>query len=807
MRSELYANIKMRFIAFIFFLITAPIWSQSGNIKGKVTFGNGATAFGASVMVSGTQKSAVTDGDGEFEIKGLAYGNYTLQISSMEAKAKTVNVTVNKTNVQITISVEKDDPKALKEVLVQKKTIKKEIQEKGFSVNVIETQEAAKRNIQTNELLGQSAGVRIRQNGGLGSSVNYNLNGMSGNAIRIFIDGIPISTYGSSFNLNSIPPALIDRIEVYKGVVPAHLADDALGGAINVILKKGAKNTLNASASYGSFNTFQSNFNTAYRDKNGFTLKGSGFYNYSDNDYEVWGKFVYNILPNGRYEYVRAKRFNDAYRSYGGRIEAGFTDVKWADTFLIGFNASDDYNEIQHGQSMTKPYKGRFTEADARVISLNYAKKDFLVKGLEFTVNSVFSQRNQVINDTVKWNYNWFGEKALGLYGDPILSPSGAQQGAKTIQHLDSKIFSTRSSLNYNVDENNRIVLGSMLYNFGRTQFDDLSPLESSFLPTRNLQKNILSLAYELQAFDSRLRTNLFGKRYEQKTEQRDPDIITENGQNKTVEVVSKNTTTFYGYGLAASYFVVPKVMFSLSAEQAIRLPSEDEIFGSPGENLVGNTSLRPEQSDNLNVGLRFGPYKINEHKISFGGSGFWRNTKNKIVRQISIRLNEALQSSPAVNLGKAQSLGYEASLEYSYNSRLFVSMNMSKFNSLFKDQYDSNGNVLPYYNQQLPNEPYFTVNGNAQYNFKNVIQKNSELNLYYNFGYVGEFYTTWLEIDKTTAQFPHDLGLSYVFPNKKFIVSFDAKNITDEQVYDNFAVQKPGRAFYAKLNYILNKF
>lgn len=176
--------------------------------------------------------------------------------------------------------------------------------------------------------------MRIRQNGGLGSSVDYNLNGMSGNSVRIFIDGIPISTYGSSFNLNSIPPALIERIEVYKGVIPAHLADDALGGAINVILKKGAKNMLNASASYGSFNTFQSNLSATYRGESGFTVKGSGFYNYSDNDYEVWGKFVYNILPNGRYEYVRAKRFNDAYRSYGARVEAGFTDVKWADTFF-----------------------------------------------------------------------------------------------------------------------------------------------------------------------------------------------------------------------------------------------------------------------------------------------------------------------------------------------------------------------------------------------------------------------------------------------------------------------------------------
>src|SRR5690606_5507931 len=112
--------------------------------------------------------------------------------------------------------------------------------------------------------------------------------------------------------------------------------------------------SLNASVSYGSFNTFQANASGIFRNKdNGFTVKSSGFYNRSDNDYEVWGKFVRNILPNGRYDYVRAKRFNDAYRSVGGLVEAGFTDVKWADHFLIGYNVSDDYNEIQHGTYMS----------------------------------------------------------------------------------------------------------------------------------------------------------------------------------------------------------------------------------------------------------------------------------------------------------------------------------------------------------------------------------------------------------------------------------------------------------------------
>lgn len=792
-------------------MITFSGWSQNGKITGKVTFTNNEIAFGASVQITGTAKFAVIDNDGKFEFKGLTYGNYTLEISSMEAKKKTVNIVLNRPLQEITISLEKiTDPKVLKEVFIQKTTAKKEIIQKGFSVNVIETQEAAKRNIQTNDLLGQSAGVRIRQNGGLGSSVNYNLNGMSGNAIRIFIDGIPIATYGSSFNLNSIPPALIERIEVYKGVIPAHLADDALGGAINVILKKGAKNTLNASVSYGSFNTIQSNFNTTYRDKSGFTLKGSGFYNYSDNNYEIWGKFARDVQADGVMKEIRAKRFNDAYRSYGGRFELGFTDVEWADTFLIGINMSDDYNEIQHGQAMSTPYKGRFTEADARVISINYAKKDFIVKGLEFNINSVFSQRNEVLNDTVKWNYNWFNQKAIGLKGLPVLTPYGAQQGAPTILHINNKIFSTRGGLNYSINENHRLVFSTMLYSFMRDDRDEMkSELERSFQQMRDLEKNILSFAYEFQGFGSRLRTNLFGKRYQQKVEQRTPLITTVNGQSTLTENYESSTTTNYGYGFAASYFVLPKVMLSTSAEKAVRLPSENEIFGNPGENQIQNSALKPERSNNLNAGARFGPFAVNDHKFSFGGSGFWRNSKDKIVRQFSTRVNEALQATPSVNMGTAQSLGYEASLEYSNKNRLFLSMNMSRFNSLFKLKYDPSGKIYDNYNKQYPNEPYFIINANAQYNFKNVLQEKSELNLYYNFTYVGEFYTTWLEteMDKTPSQLPHDLGLSYTFPSRRYIVSFDAKNITNEQVYDNFAVQKPGRAFYIKLNYTLNKF
>ncbi|MDR1585195.1 MAG: TonB-dependent receptor [Prevotellaceae bacterium] len=704
-------------------------------------------------------------------------------------------------------SVVSDNEKTLSEVVVNGKSVKKEIETKGFAVNVIETQKVALQSVQTNELLDRTAGVRVRKSGGLGSATNYNLNGMSGNSVKIFIDGIPISTYGSSFSLNSIPPSLIERIEVYKGVIPAYLSDDALGGAINVVLKKGMRNNLTASVSYGSFNTQQANFNALFREKKtGFTVKSSGFYNYSDNDYEVWGKFVRNILPNGRYDYVRAKRFNDAYRSFGGQVEFGFTDVKWADQFYIGYNGSDAYNEIQHGTYMSIPYKGRTSESQAHVFSLNYRKKNFIARGLEFTLNGMHSRRKEVVTDTVPWNYNWYGEISLGLYGDPIVRPGGAQQGNPALNHIDRNVSTFRAGLNYDVHRNHRIILNHIFYTIDRTQQDFMrSAVERDFVGTRDLQKNITSLAYEMKAFEGKLTTNLFGKYYQQEIEKMDPALK----DNVRVEERMKNRKEALGYGLAASYPVFPKILLLTSAERAVRMPSEGEVFGSPGENIVENIALRAEISNNLNVGVKAGPFLIDKHRFELSSSVFIRDTKDKIVQRINPRLNDAVQTDPYENLGKTKSNGFEAELNYAYGRNLNIMLNASKFNSVYNIQYDANGREYEYYNKQLPNEPFFTVNGTVQYALHNLIQKQSIINLFYNCGFVESFNTTWLELDdfKVPRQFIQDVGVSYLFPDKKFVVSFDAKNIFDRQAYDNFAVQKPGRAFYLKLNYIINSF
>jgi outer membrane receptor protein involved in Fe transport len=78
---------------------------------------------------------------------------------------------------------------------------------------------------------------------------------------------------------------------------------------------------------------------------------------------------------------------------------------------------------------------------------------------------------------------------------------------------------------------------------------------------------------------------------------------------------------------------------------------------------------------------------------------------------------------------------------------------------------------------------------------------------VYWNTRYIHEFFRFWENIgryDKDTipTQFVNDIGVNYRFPENKLSMSLDLRNLFDEQVFDNFAIQKPGRGLYFKINY-----
>ena len=802
---------KTNFTFLLFVLCTflpGFAFSQTGKLSGKLTFEDGGPVTFATVYIPSIKKHGLSDESGNYSISDVPYGKHKVQISSLEIELNEFEVEISAAFKPLTTTLKRSGHTNLDEVQVLGESYKTQVEKSGFAVNVIDTKEASLRNIQTNELLNTTVGVKIRQNGGLGSEVNYSLNGLSGNAVRIFIDGIPISAYGNSFNLNSIPPSMIKEIEVYKGVVPGHLADDALGGAINIVLQNSTHSNIGASVSYGSFNTLQTSINGLHRFKeSGFTVKGSFFYNYSDNDYKVSGRSVVVTGIGGVQTPVTARRFNDAYRSSGVMLQIGYTDVKWADQFLIGFTRSSDYKEIQHGAFMTiMPYKDRFMESDAMLMNLIYQKKDLFTKGLDVNINGLYGKRNRMVTDTLAWAYSWNGEKAIDFRGDEYkYSWNSQQEGGPTLAKINRNVSSIRTGISYAVNKNHRIMINHVFSRIDRVDTDQLrSVLENTFRGTRDLEKNIVSLTYELNAMDEKLRANVFGKYYQQKTVNIDPEINKET--NEIVDDITSANKVDEGYGFTVSYAVLPNITLLTSAEKAVRLPNESEVFGNDGDNVVANPSIRPELSNNVNLGFRLGTFHLDQHDFTISSNLFTRNIKDRIGLPIETSLNINEETILYENQGNGTSKGFDAQLDYTFKNNFGFNFNVSRFDLKIVNR----GVEI-----DVPNTPFFTMNGSLRYSFKDLIQKESRLNLFYTLYFTDEFSylvpqgsnTVGDEFFKISQQLSQDLGLSYVFPTEKLVMSFDIKNIFDQAVYDNLSVQKPGRALYLKLNYRINNY
>lgn len=802
-------------------LLSLPVLSQTAVLKGRISQKGGESVSFVTVQLAGTTTAVMTDDHGNYELKNIPFGKKEIVVSSVEIETKKVHVDINKNEIKLDIEVNPRTDVDLDEVKVVGKTQKKALETDGFAVAIIETKEASLRNLTTNELLDRAVGVRVRQNGGIGSQVEYNLNGMSGSAIGIFIDGIEASTYGQSFNLNNIPPAMIERIEVYKGILPSHLTGDYVGGAINVVLKKDVShNNATIAVSYGSFNTLNVDIGVTMRHKKtGLSFRGSGFYTYTDNSYTTWGRSTTHV---NEFQQItrpyRAKRFNNTYESIGARFEVGFTDTKWADLFFLGYNVSDNYNEIPHGITMATPYVGRFNETNANVFSLNYSKRNLLIKDLTFNINAVYSSRGTYLQDTVSTAYNWDGKpREVIVFGErvPMKTQRGAQQGLPTMNQTDRKITNIRANLSYMIASGHRLSINNKFESTRREDRDELSPTMVNLGAESIISKNIVSMNYEAQTFKSKLKTNLLGKYTTNYNNQKVPYIVNIEGVNK---VVIKDTSTFrsnFGYGATVSYNLAPQFFIIASMENSFVMPNEIQMYGDPTTNILPNVDLKAEKNVNYNLGLRYGMKTMGKYKFSLYANAFWRNGHDKITQravsedEIREEADADIQTTKYVNLGMTQSRGFEAEIIYIYNNKLNTSFNFSKFNNLFKQSSDENGNAHAFYGFQVPNEPFFTINSNIQYRFDSVFQRKSVLNAYYNTGYVGEYYIVWgqPEWSLIPAQFTHDMGASYRFPKGKLVASVDMKNMFNAEIYDNFAIQKPGRSIFFKLNYTLGKF
>lgn len=782
-------------------LLLGTTWAYAqapAAISGTVSSHDGAGLSMASITVEGG-KGEVADVNGRYRITNVPAGTYKVSAVVVGYKKQTKEVTLRAgQSVTLNFSLE-ENVQGLEEITVTgQKTDVQQVREQSFSVSSIDVTPLQNLNLDVNSVLNRSTGIRIRQGGGLGSDFNFSLNGFSGNQVRFFVDGISADYLGAGMRFNNIPVNIIDRIEVYKGVVPVHLGADALGGAVNIVTNDNAKDFLDASYSHGSFNTHQAAIASRATFKNKFVLNLSGFFNYSDNDFTVDAPLVDKstgrIGPDQPF-----KLFNEQYKGGSVLVEGGVINTKWADRLLVGLIASESNKHLQRGRAMVLNPAGRVYTTDETITpTLKYRKTNLGVKNLSLNLSAIYTATESMRADTSSRIYDWDGTYVTRAFG----TTSGEISWFKTNFRFNDRFIFNTATLQYVLKDHHTFTLNNTNSYMRRQGSDPIAEQYTeniAFAQPNTMRKNITGVSYELGLLDNQLKTMVFAKLFNMNTQTQQE--VGDTGEYRYI--IDK--TVQHGFGIASSWFVSKQVQLKASYEHTARLPEDDEMFGD-GLLLQPNLTLKPERSHNFNVDVLYTKHLRSDHSLRVDGGLIYRLPKN-MIRIVAIGV-----TAQAQNQTTARVMGAEGTIRYGYKRRVNVELNAT-----YQDIRNNNKTIDSYPDplrlDRIPNIPYLF--GNAMVGVTSNRMGESEWQVGFNWAtmYVREFYLNWPSQGSKDSksvipnQISHDASVTASAHGGKYNLSFSCWNVADSKLYDNYKVQKPGRSFNVKLRYYIARF
>ncbi|MEM9834673.1 MAG: TonB-dependent receptor [Bacteroidota bacterium] len=778
-------------LTLLFILIGTPL--LAADLQGTITDEKNNPLPGATVIVLETSKGVTANSEGFYEISNIAAGTYVVEASMVGFEKMRREVTVAQNEVKRVNFILKAGTSELDEVMIIGESEAKRLSSNPLQISSIDVVKLQNESADVVTVLNRTAGVRVRQSGGLGSRTNIQLNGLTGQAVRTYIDGIPLELYGGSIQINNIPVNAIERVDVYKGVMPIDVGTDALAGGINVVSRQVDYDYLDVSYQVGSFNTHIGSLNASKKFGEHIIVSVNSFYNHSDNNYRIRAK---QRTPDFKEEEVEAERFHSAHQSSMVQGTISLVNVKWADklTYSVGYNQR--YDEIQHGVRIGNKAVGEADqERNALVHNFHYQKALFKDKFL-FNYSGNFSIAEEFVNDSTTNVYNWFGEVvATNNQGMEVLGLPSQREG-------ETRSQAHRVNLEYSLTPAHTIKLTSFLSDQNVVGSDPLAPtiggVDPNTIPSF-LTRSISGIAYESKWFDSRLESILFGKYYYYDQSTADFRAF---GGDQVFEYAADGRET--GYGLGLKYTLIDDLFFRVSFEQAIRIPTRNEVFGD-FLTIEPNFFLKPEESQNLNVGGYF-KHSFNASRyISLEANWFLRDQTNLIRLEPGRNENDPAQF---VNEEEADATGVELMLTATplRDWETVVSFTLQEIvKAGVPNQNNTNGVGNP-----IPNIPSTFFNISSRYKFNSPISEKDEMTVFSYYTFVDEFdlifQTTRNEENIIPTQRQLDLGLSYRLADSGFTFSLQMNNVLNEEVFDNFRVPRPGRNANLKIRYLLHK-
>lgn len=659
------------------------------------------------------------------------------------------------------------------------------LQESAEAVNVVDTRKARQETSDLGDVLARTQGVSVRRMGGLGSHTRFALNGLEDDQVPTFLDGVPLEVAGFPFQMANIPVMFVERVEIYRGVVPIRFGAHALGGALNLVTDQSHRPRLTTSYQVGSFGTHRFTLEGRHHDeKTGVVAAASGFFDVAQNNYEV---DVEVPDERGRLHPETVPRFHDRYLARGASLEIGVIERPWAKRLTIkGFSTGYD-QELQHNIVMTVPYgEARFGET-VHGLSARYELE--LDENLNLELVGSYARRTIDFVDRSEWVYSWYGQRIRPrrVFGEIDSDPTDQTHWQDGLygRGLVTWAISPKHTVRVVVSPMHTSRTGDERLQDDPTSRDPLSAERDQFTLTSGVE-------YEANSFDDRLASIVFVKDYFYSAQSEEP-LPGRVFRDRDLRLHRQ------GAGASARYRFWPWLYAKVSYEYATRLPNPYEVFGN-GMLILANLELEPEVSHNANLGPRLELRGSALGDVTVDINAFLRDTD----RQIVLLGNDRFFAYQ--NVYRARSVGLENAANWLHPRRwaaLGATLTWQDVRNA-----SSEGTFGSFEGDRIPNRPWLLASWNARLRIPGVIDPSDTVEPFYNGRYVHGFFRGWESQglrqfkQRVDAQITHNAGVAWTLRRDfAYLTStFEIENLTDARLYDNFGVQRPGRGFFVRI-------
>lgn len=796
--------LKKFYILLLILLITDGTLAQTIDVEGIVSDESGVPVPGARILLQNSKTGAVSKSDGTFLLPNLKRITANLIITAHSYDTAYINIPPDQLQNKLLITL-KERRVTAGEVVVVGKSESDLKRIESIKIDVIDTRQIRQEASDLSQVLNRTPGVKIRSSGSIGSGSEINLNGLQGKAVRLFRDGIPVDYLGRAFDISLLGVNNLERIEVYKGILPVSLGADALGGGVNFVSNILADKELGVSYELSSYHTHRASLNSQYLidPASGLFTSMNAQFNTSRNNYDV-DVLLTDNETGGRVP-ITTPRFHDNVESIFTEATVGIQGQSWADLFSISFAYSDFKKDFQHGPLMTTAFGSAQGSESGFVSSLNY-RSSLFSDATALNIFGAYSTFNTILTDTSTKKYNWEGNV---IYVDSVRGEASQNMSYQDIvyRNVVSRVninhdFSNRikSSLNYCLTYQDRI--GSDIYG-PRNVFTGLDPLtiKASYL------RNIIGGEISAEILPEMLTSVASVKWYDYSAS----GAPTSPWRNYQIDPVQRTSNSIIGGSLGLRLIPDEHWLIRASFEKGVRLPDGYELFGD-GQFILNNFLLKPETSNNINLSAEYRSRSTIFDAYSLELNLFYRGLKNLII------LLPEIPFSVHENYNSAIGKGAEFSFSLTLLKYLRFGGNVTYQDFRRVDITESSEKYLE--GSRVPNRPYFFYNLQAHYSIRDVFHVDGSVQFYYYMNSVQQFYLQAIpkslepsslfgnaDIDTELlipSYMTHTAGVSYVFPRKTLVLSAELENITDMKTYDNFRIQKPGRMFHLKASYLL---